>query len=145
MATPASLQLYFNSSSMPLNDATKRNQMRVNLQEAIIVPDGYEMHVSIVSAEIPNTWATLQKYLLVRSNLKYNNQYLTGRYLGKIPVNVATGYYINYVNLTNYKNPTSDKNITYMEISIHNEDGTDVSLGNGSDWSATIQIDFRKI
>ena len=151
MENPSSLQLYFNtvsytSNTIPsVNDNFKRNQIRLNLAEPIIAPSNYYMTASIVDAQIPVTWASLQKYLLVRSNFRYRNQYLTGQYLGKIPVNAATGYMINYVNLTNYKAPITDRNISYFELSLHNENGTDVYLGEGYDWSCTIQIDFEKI
>ena len=116
--------------------------MVLTLNEPVLVPDGYEAHVSLVDAQIPVSWATLQKYFLVRSSFRYRNQYLTGRYLAKIPVNVAQNYYLNYVNLTNYKHPVSDRNFGFIEISIHNEDGSDVNLGATYDWSCTLQIDF---
>ena len=146
MSSPASLQIYLNSSSATvLNDAIKRNRMGMVINEPIRVPPGYEAHVSLVDAQIPNTWVTLQKYLLVRTNLKCRNQYTSGRFFGKIPVDVAQSYFINYVNFTNYQHPVSDQEFSFIEIGIYNEDGSDVSLGTGYDWSCTIQINSVKL
>lgn len=143
---PDSLQLYLSSSNCTsINDAIKRNQIRQVLNEPILVPVGHEAIVTLVSAEIPNTWSVLQKFLLVQTNMKSRNQVQTSRYFAKIPVTAGNGFLISYINYTNYGHPIVDKQISFIEVSIQNENGTDVVLGNGADWSCTIQIDFVKI
>lgn len=143
---PDSLQLFLSSNNCTsINDAVRRNQIRQVLNEPILVPQGYEAKVTLVSAEVPNTWVALQKFLLMRSNLKARNQLQSGRYFAKIPVTAGQGFVIQYFNFTNYGHPIVDKEIAYIEVSIHNEDGTDVSLGAGIDWSCTLQVDFIKI
>lgn len=145
MANPASIQLYLNSSTAIVADSVKRGNMYVNLYDAIDVPEGYEAHVMLVDAQIPNTWAVLQKFLLVKTSFSYRNQYGANRYFAKIPVNVAQNFYINYINQTMYSHPIRDRTLSYIQVSIHNEDGSDVSLGSGWDWSCTLQVDFKKV
>ena len=143
---PYSLQLYLSSSNCTfLNDTTKRNEINQIINEPIVVPDGYDAIVTIEDAQFPITWAILQKFILVRSNLASRNQMITGRYIGKIPVFVGNGYMNNYINYTNYGHHVQDLNITMLTVSLQNEDGSDVSFGAGFNWSITIQIDFKKI
>ena len=88
-----------------------------------------------------------EKYLLVKSNLKTYNSFVnsnTGTYLAKIPVAVATGFYVFYQNNTLYSHPVSDRSISSLEVSLHQEDGDEVDL-QFADWSCTIQIDFYKL
>ena len=140
---PLSFQLYLDSSRATyLENATLRNKMSMSLNEPLVVPDGYVLTVSLVDAQIPVTWATLYKYILVGTNLKSRNQFSTSRYMAKIPQDVATGYRLVYVNYPNYKHPVSDRKVDLIEIGIYAEDGTNISLGAGINWSCTLQFDF---
>ena len=144
MASPASTQIYLASTNNNVTNQTRRNEIVLTLTEPIYIPEGYEAHVMLVDAQIPVTWAVLQKFLIVRSNFQYRNQYLQGRALAKIPVNVAQNFYLNYVNQTQYSHPIGDRIVSFIDLSLHNEDGSDVSLGATFDWSCTLQIDFKK-
>lgn len=102
--------------------------------------------VQTITAE-SKPFSQAEKYLLVKSNLKTYNSFVgsnTGTYLAKIPVAVATGFYVHYQNSTLYSHPVSDRSISSLEVSLHQEDGDEVDL-QFADWSCTIQIDFYKL
>ena len=136
-----SCQIFVNSASATfVTDATKRNSIGIILEEPVRVPEGYTAQVSIVDAQIPVTWATLYKSILVRSNLRSVN----GHILARIPVTVANGYLLHYFNYSGFKASIADKTITVLELSLLYDNESDVSFGAGVDWSLTFQIDYIK-
>ena len=151
MANPASVQIYLDSSQNQIQDSDKRNFISFNLNESLHVPEGYEAILTLVDAQVVNVWSDFHRYLFVKSNLRYKNQYMLKRYLTKIPINAGEGFVVNYVNFTNYGSPITDRQISYIELSLHYEDGSDVAFGVDSltglpvDWSATLQFDFRQV
>ncbi len=87
MSHPHSFQIYLSSSFGTLVNTTK-STIGINLNEPITVPDGYNLEVTFVDAQIPVVWNNMQKFLLVKTNLKSRNQYITHRYFAKIPIDV---------------------------------------------------------
>ena len=146
MPDPAPIQLYLSSNNCTfLNDAIKRNRIGQTLTP-IIVPEGYNAILRIIDCQIPNTWGTGQKFLLVRSSLMPMNQVSSQNFLAKIPVNAGNLFWILYTDTSygKYKIPLANRTIGNFEIGIYNENGSDVNLGAIYDWSITVQFSFEK-
>lgn len=150
---PLSFQLYLDSAQAYLQDTTLRNKMGMTLNEPIVVPEGYDLTVSLVDAQIPVNWDAqpLYKYVLVGTNLMSRNQYVKNRYIAKIPKDVPQGFRLMYYNNNDYKHPVSDRKIDYIEVGIYGENGVDLNMNGpykdvngGINWSCTLQFDFHK-
>ena len=137
-----SRQIYVNSKINALaSSTTDRNAVTVFLNDPILVPSGKVAHVSIVSAEIPiSVTVGNHLYLLVDTSLTSISPFI-----GKIPIQVPATYINNYYNYNGFSIRVNDRTIQQFDVRITDEYGLDVSFGNATDWSLTLQVDILNI
>ena len=87
------------------------------------------------------------RYLLLASNLNTPNQAVgvsKQSIIDKIPVDVPLFSYIFYKNWLLYRTRISNRHIDTIQLTLLDDQGNEANL-NSSNWSCTIQVEYRKI